>query len=63
MPPPAKTDKELVGWLQAEELVVEEAHQVKDAATLKVVMEAAGPLILVQLEGLGALARQAVVPP
>ena len=42
--PPAKTDEKLVCWLQAEELVVEEARQDRDVATLEVVMEAAGPL-------------------
>ena len=38
-------DKELACQLQAEEEAVEEAHQGGDAATLKVVMEAAGPLM------------------
>ena len=35
--PPAKTNKELACKLQAEELVVEEAHQGRDAPTLEVV--------------------------
>ena len=39
--------------------MVEEARQGRDAATLEVVMEAAGPLTHGQLEGLGARARQA----
>ena len=38
---------------------MEEARQGRDAATLEVVMEAAGPLTRGQLEGLGARARQA----
>ena len=37
-------DKELACQLQAEEVAVEEARQGRDAATLEVVMEAAGPL-------------------
>ena len=41
-------------WLQAEELVAEEAHQERDVAALEMVMEAAGPLTCGQLEGLGA---------
>ena len=52
-------DKELAHRLQAEEVVAEEAHQGRDAATLEVVREAAGLLIHSQLEGLGAHARQA----
>ena len=39
--------------------MAEEAHQGRDAATLEVVMEAAGPLTHGQLEGLGACAGQA----
>ena len=39
--------------------MAEEARQGRDAATLEVVMEAAGPLTHGQLEGLGARARQA----
>ena len=35
---------------------MEEARQGRDAATLEVVMEAAGPLPCGQLEGLGACA-------
>ena len=34
-------------------MVVEEARQGRDMATLEVVMEAAGPLMHSQLEGLG----------
>ena len=49
----AKTDEELVCHLQVEKLVVEEAHQGRDAATLEVVMEAATLLTHGQLEGLG----------
>ena len=60
---PAETGKELACQLQVEELAVEEAHQGRDAATLKVVMESAGQLICGQLEGLGAITGQAVVPP
>ena len=41
---PTEMDKELACWLQAEELELEEACQGRDAATLEVVMEAAGPL-------------------
>ena len=52
-------DEELARWLQAEEYVVEEAHQGGDAATLGVVIKAAGPLTHGQLEGLGMRARQA----
>ena len=37
---------------------MEEARQGRDAATLEVVMEAAGPLTHGQLEGLGARTRQ-----
>ena len=39
--------------------MAEEARQGRDAATLEVVMEAAGPLTRGQLEGLGARAGQA----
>ena len=60
---PAKTGEELACLLQAEKLVLEVAHQGRDAATLEVVMESAGPLICGQLEGLGVLARQPVAPP
>ena len=52
-------DEELACRLQAEEEAAEEAHQGRDAATLEVVMEAAGSLIHGQLEGLGARAGQA----
>ena len=52
-------DKELARRLQAEEVVAEDAHQGRDAATLEVVMEATGPLTHGQLEGLGAHTRQA----
>ena len=38
---------------------MEKARQGRDAATLEVVMEAAGPLTHSQLEGLGARTRQA----
>ena len=37
-PPPVEMNKELVYQLQAEELAMEEACQVKDAATLEAVM-------------------------
>ena len=37
---------------------MEEARQGRDAATLEVVMEAAGPLTRGQLEGLGACTRR-----
>ena len=40
-------------------MAVEEARQGKDAATLEVVVEAAGPLMHGQLEGLGVHAGQA----
>ena len=39
--------------------MVEQARQGRDAATLEVVMEAAGPLIHSQLEDLGACTGQA----
>ena len=39
--------------------MAEEARQGRDAATLEVVMEAAGPLTRGQLEGLGVRAGQA----
>ena len=39
---------------------MEEARQGRDAATLEVVMEAAGPLTYSQLEGLGVHAGQAL---
>ena len=39
--------------------MVEEARQARDAATLEVVMEAAGPLTHGQLEGLGVCTWQA----
>ena len=61
--PLTKTDKELVCQFQAEELVAEEAHQGRDAATLEVVIEAAESLVNGQLEGLGVLARQVIAPP
>ena len=62
-PPPAKTDEELACQLQAEELAAENAHQGRDAATLELVMQAAGPSTHGQLEGLGVLARQVVTAP
>ena len=52
-------DKKLACWLQVEEMVVEEARQGRDMATLEMVMEAASPFIHGQLEGLGVCARQA----
>ena len=55
--PPTEMDKELVCQLQAEELVVEEARQVRDVATLEVVMEAARLLTHNQLEVLGVRTR------
>ena len=58
-PPLAEMDKELACWLQAEEVVVEKAHQGRDATTLEVLMEAAGLLMHGKLEGLGAQAGQA----
>ena len=60
---PAKTNKELVDRLQVEKLAAREAHQGRDATTLEVMMEAAMPLTYGQLEGLGALTGQAVIPP
>ena len=52
-------DEELACQLQGGGIGVEEARQGRDAATLEVVMEAAGPLTCSQLEGLGARTRQA----
>ena len=43
--------------------LTEEAHHGRDAATLEVVIEAAGPLTFRQLEGLGLPTIQVVVPP
>ena len=60
--PPGQAEKKLACQLQTE-LVVEESHQGRDAATQEVVMEAAVLLTCSQLEGLGALTRQVVVPP
>ena len=60
--PPAEMDKELACQLQEEEMVVEEAWLEQDAATLEVVIEATSPLTCSQLEGLGAVAKQVVVP-
>ena len=51
--PPPEMDEELVQHLQWEEIAAEEARQGQDAATLAVVREATGLLILGQLEGLG----------
>ena len=59
----AKMDEELAYWLQLEELVVEEACQGRDVATLEVVIEAARPLTPGQLESLGTLAGQVVALP
>ena len=42
-----------------EEVVAEDARQGRDVATLQVVIEAASPLMLGQLGGLGAQTRQA----
>ena len=50
-------DKKLACWLQVEEVVVEEARQGRDMATLEMVMEAASPFTHDQLEGLGVCAR------
>ena len=61
--PPAKTDEELVCWLYAKEVLMEDQQQGRDVATLEVVMEAAVPLKRSQLEGLGMPTRQAVVSP
>ena len=52
-PLPPEMDKELAQRLQQEEVAVEEAWLGWDAATLEVVKEAAGLLMLGQLEGLG----------
>ena len=52
MEPPLETDEELVQQLQQEEVTAEEVWLGQDAATLEAVLEAAGPLILGQLEGL-----------
>ena len=41
---PPETDEELMQWLQQEEVVAEVAQLGWDAATLEVVMKAAGPL-------------------
>ena len=51
-PLPLEMDKELVWQLQQEEVVVEEVRLVWYATTLEVVVEAAGPLMWGQLEGL-----------
>ena len=42
--PPPEMDEKLVQWLQDEEVASVEAQLGRDTATLKVVMEAAGPL-------------------
>ena len=42
---PPETSKDLVWWLEEEEVVGEEAQLGRDTATLRVVMEAAGPLM------------------
>ena len=42
--------------------MVEETWLGRDAATLEVVMEAAGPVMRCQLEGLGAPTKQVIVP-
>ena len=44
-------------------MAAEEACHGKDAATLEVVMEAAGILTSSQLEGLGVLIGQVIAPP
>ena len=61
--PLALTDEDVVHWIQLEEVVAQEAHQGRDAATLEVVMEATGPFTRSQLGDLGALATQTVAPP
>ena len=48
--PPPETDKELVQWLQEEEVAAEWMQRGQDAATLVVVREAAGPLTWGQVE-------------
>ena len=60
--PPTLTDEELAYHLLAEGVVVEEARQGRDMATLELVIEAEGLLTLGQIEGLGAPTAQAVVP-
>ena len=60
--PQAKTSKDLVCRLLVEEVVVEEACQGRDAATLRVVLEADGPLAHGQLEDLGVPIKQVVAP-
>ena len=54
VPQSLEIDKELTQWLQQAEVVVEEALLGWNAATLEVVIDAAGPLTQGQLEGLGA---------
>ena len=54
---PPETDKELMQWFQQEEVVAEVAWLGWDAATLEVVIEATGPLMQGQLEGLGGPPR------
>ena len=46
-----------------EEVAAEEASQGRGAATLKVVIKAAGPLTDGHLEGLGGPTPQALAPP
>ena len=61
LPPPAEMEKELAHRLQVQKLAAEEAPQGRDVATFELVMEAAGPLMHGQLEGLGVCSGQ--VPP
>ena len=60
--PLVEMDKELVQWLQEEEVAEEEVQLGRNATTLEVLMEAASPLACGKLEGLGAPAKQVVAP-